>query len=91
MDLRARDPTWRSTQAKGQTVLPAPSWRQRIEQGLGLLDVERVEAFGEPAVDRSEKIAGEACYRAISTRDARFDGRIFIAVRTTRIKPDHGI
>jgi AraC family transcriptional regulator, regulatory protein of adaptative response / DNA-3-methyladenine glycosylase II len=27
----------------------------------------------------------EACYRAISTRDARFDGRIFIAVRTTRI------
>ena len=27
----------------------------------------------------------DACYRAISTRDARFDGRIFIAVRTTRI------
>jgi hypothetical protein len=27
----------------------------------------------------------EACYRAISTRDARFDGRIFTAVRTTRI------
>src|SRR6516162_2006581 len=27
----------------------------------------------------------EACYRATSTRDARFDGRIFIAVRTTRI------
>src|SRR6516165_4717005 len=27
----------------------------------------------------------EACYRAISTRDTRFDGRIFIAVRTTRI------
>jgi AraC family transcriptional regulator of adaptative response / DNA-3-methyladenine glycosylase II len=27
----------------------------------------------------------EACYRALSTRDARFDGRIFIAVRTTRI------
>ena len=27
----------------------------------------------------------EACYRAISTRDARFDGRIFIAVRTTGI------
>jgi hypothetical protein len=25
----------------------------------------------------------EACYRAISTRDARFDGRIFTAVRTT--------
>ena len=27
----------------------------------------------------------EACYRAISTRDARFDGRLFIAVRATRI------
>jgi AraC family transcriptional regulator, regulatory protein of adaptative response / DNA-3-methyladenine glycosylase II len=27
----------------------------------------------------------EACYRAISTRDARFDGRIFTAVRTTGI------
>src|SRR5690348_8609681 len=26
-----------------------------------------------------------ACYRALSTRDARFDGRIFIAVRTTRV------
>ena len=23
----------------------------------------------------------EACYRALSTRDARFDGRFFIAVR----------
>jgi AraC family transcriptional regulator, regulatory protein of adaptative response / DNA-3-methyladenine glycosylase II len=27
----------------------------------------------------------EACYRAISTRDVRFDGRIFTAVRTTGI------
>jgi len=27
----------------------------------------------------------DACYRAISTRDARFDGRIFIAVRTTGV------
>ena len=26
-----------------------------------------------------------ACYRAISTRDARFDGRLFVAVRTTGI------
>ena len=31
---------------------------QLIEQGLGLLQVEGVEAFGEPAVDRGEKIAG---------------------------------
>src|SRR5436189_1839186 len=27
----------------------------------------------------------EACYRAVKTRDPRFDGRIFIAVRTTGI------
>jgi AraC family transcriptional regulator of adaptative response / DNA-3-methyladenine glycosylase II len=27
----------------------------------------------------------EACYRAISTRDARFDGRLFIGVRTTGV------
>ena len=27
----------------------------------------------------------DACYRALSTRDARFDGRIFVAVRTTGI------
>ena len=27
----------------------------------------------------------EACYRALSTRDARFDGRMFTAVRTTGV------
>src|SRR5712672_2673720 len=27
----------------------------------------------------------EACYRALLTRDPRFDGRLFVAVRTTRI------
>ena len=26
----------------------------------------------------------DACYRAIETRDARFDGRLFVAVTTTR-------
>ena len=31
---------------------------QLVEQRLSLLQIERVEAFGEPAVDRSEKIAG---------------------------------
>jgi hypothetical protein len=33
---------------------------QLIEQRPGLLQVERVEAFGQPAVDRREKIAGLA-------------------------------
>ena len=27
----------------------------------------------------------DACYRALSARDARFDGRFYIAVRTTGI------
>ena len=27
----------------------------------------------------------DACYRAVSTRDARFDGRLFIGVKTTGI------
>ena len=31
---------------------------QLVEQRLRLLQIERVEAFSEPAVDRSEKIAG---------------------------------
>ena len=31
---------------------------QLIEQRLGLLQIERVEAFGEPAIDWGEKIAG---------------------------------
>jgi hypothetical protein len=30
---------------------------QLIEQRLGLFQIARVEAFGEPAVDRSEKLA----------------------------------
>ena len=31
---------------------------QLVEQRLRLLQIERVEAFGEPAIDRGEKIAG---------------------------------
>ena len=34
------------------------SSRQPVEQRLGLFQVERVKAFCEPALDRSEKIAG---------------------------------
>src|SRR5260370_2026177 len=30
-------------------------------------------------------VDGGACFRAISTRDARFDGRLFVGVRTTGI------
>jgi hypothetical protein len=34
------------------------SRRKFVEQRLRLLQIERVETFGEPAVDRSKKIAG---------------------------------
>src|SRR5262249_20448564 len=34
------------------------SWRQRVEQCLGLLQKGRIEALCEPAVDRDEEIAG---------------------------------
>jgi hypothetical protein len=34
---------------------------QLIEQRFGLHQVERIEAFGEPAVDRSEKITACRC------------------------------
>ena len=33
------------------------SSRQLLQQRLGLFQVERIEPFGEPAVDRSEKLA----------------------------------
>ena len=33
---------------------------QLVEQSLGLLEIERVEAFGKPAVGRSEKLAGSS-------------------------------
>ena len=32
-----------------------------------------------------DALAGDACYRAVETRDARFDGRFFTAVKTTGI------
>src|ERR1700738_5353669 len=34
-----------------------PLRSQRVEQSLGLIQIERVEALGEPAVDRSENAA----------------------------------
>ena len=35
-----------------------PSLSQFAEQSLGLVQVESVEALGEPAIDWSEKVAG---------------------------------
>jgi PAS domain-containing protein len=41
-----------------KSLVVRPSSRERVEQRLGLLQIERVEAFGEPAIDRREKIVG---------------------------------
>ena len=46
---------------------------QLVEQRLRLFQIERVEAFGEPAVDRSEEIARLIPLALIATR--RFNSR----------------
>ena len=40
--------------------------RQLAEQRLDRFEVERIEAFGEPAVDRSKKIAGPIRFALIA-------------------------
>src|SRR3546814_3533922 len=39
----------------------------------------------QPADNAAMDLDPDACYRAISTRDARFDGRLFVGVTTTGI------
>lgn len=46
----------------------------------------KTESNRDEAVARSRLLAdADACYRAMQSHDARFDGRFFVAVRTTRI------
>src|SRR5262249_44337637 len=61
--------------------------RQFVEQRLGLPQVERIEAFGEPVVDRSEKFASllppaltapEPCH---AHRRAQFPGLCLLLTR----------
>jgi hypothetical protein len=44
---------------------------QLIEQRLGLLQIERIEAFREPAIDRSEEIVGLVPLVLIAQRSLR--------------------
>jgi len=46
--------------------------------------VTRMTEHGPPAAEPAPLDAA-ACYRALQTRDARFDGRLFVGVRTTGI------
>jgi hypothetical protein len=54
---------------------------QHSEQRLGLLQVERIEAFGKPAVDRCEKIAGRGALALIAGGRA-----MFIAARSSKLR-----
>src|SRR3954464_14757992 len=40
---------------------------------------------GEARIMRSMFLDSDSCYRALATHDARFDGRFFVGVRSTRI------
>jgi hypothetical protein len=40
-----------------------------VEQNLTLFQIERVEAFGEPAMERSEKIAGFRALALVAPQD----------------------
>src|SRR5262249_18719575 len=55
------------------------SRRQLVEQGLGLLQVERVEAFGEPAVDGGEEITGFGVLASVAPEARK-------ACRSTKLK-----
>jgi AraC family transcriptional regulator of adaptative response / DNA-3-methyladenine glycosylase II len=46
---------------------------------------KRRECYFRLDDDEGMDLDHEACYRALRTRDARFDGRFFVAVRTTGI------
>src|SRR4029077_21004307 len=59
----ARQNAPRSPACRAFGASPISPWslgcsrRQLLEESLGLLQIERVETFGEPAVDRSKKLA----------------------------------
>jgi hypothetical protein len=44
-------------QKKSERFRNSVSGVQLVEQGFSLIELERIEAFGEPALDRSEKSA----------------------------------
>jgi len=62
--------------------------RQLVEQRLGIFQIARVEAFGEPAIDRSEKIAGLIPLALIAPeprharRRAQFQGLCLLLARS---------
>jgi hypothetical protein len=53
--------------------------RQRIEQRPGLLQIRGVEPFGEPAVDRREKVATGPRWPVLSSAHFSVDGSLMRA------------
>ena len=46
---------------RSHRALPPYLWREFVQEGLGLLEVGRVKALGEPTIDRSKLGARRAC------------------------------
>ena len=59
---------------------------QLVEQSLGVFQIERVEAFGEPAVDWSEQFAS-LLPLALGAPEARLPGPIFFLKTKLSDKP----
>jgi AraC family transcriptional regulator of adaptative response / DNA-3-methyladenine glycosylase II len=63
-------------------------WEERSKEPVDQVRKRRVEAavfWHDRAMSPALDLDHDACYRAIASRDARFDGRLFIGVKTTGI------
>ena len=49
--------------------------RQLVEQGPRLFQIGRIKAFGEPAVDRGEKVAGFGAATLVAAEPSEAHGR----------------
>ena len=71
--------------------------RQFIKQRLSLLQIKGIEAFGEPAVDRSEKIAGLYALALVAPEPrharcrAEFEQPRLLAARNLNRLPEGGL
>ena len=59
------NPLWGAPRIHGE-LLGSRSCPELLQQRLGLPQVERVEAFGEPVIDRGEKIVGPLSFTLIA-------------------------
>jgi hypothetical protein len=54
--------------------LPVAGSRQFVDQSLRLFEIECVEAFGEPAVNRREKVASLGASPLVAQQAGKADG-----------------